>query len=255
MNFLISLFKRKLNSKAFPFDFLDIDIHNHILPGLDDGAKDHATCISLLAELNKLGFSKVIASPKTITQVYPNTSKTIQRSYLSITNSIDSNNRILPTFLNPTSLYALDGEFSNIRKSRDFLTINGIYVLVYFVESIPLTSKEAEIIELIYDGYTPILIQPERFFSYHDNFSYYESLVKRGCHLGLNLLSLQGVYGKSVQKMAIKLLNNKLYSFASTGIMNHSNIKDLMALSRNSKLMKKLLDYTFLNSTLLINNK
>jgi protein-tyrosine phosphatase len=250
INFLVKLFQRKLNFKAFPFDFLDVDIHNHILPGLDDGAKDHSSSISLLVELKKLGFSKVISSPKTITQKYPNTPKSILRRYSTLINSIDTTSRILPDLASPTSLYALDIDFSHIRQSGDLLATEDGYVLVYFVDSVALSTMEAEIFELIYAGYKPIIIHPERFLPYQNNIAYYESLVISGCLLGLNLLSFQGVYGKSVQKMAFKLLENNLYSFASSGVMEHSNISDLIALSNNSRLMKKLKKYPFLNSSL-----
>lgn len=250
MSFLVNLFRRKVASNASPFDFLDVDIHNHILPGLDDGAKDQASSISLLVELKKLGFSNVILSPKTVTQKYPNNSKSILRVYSSLINSIDTSNRILPNLETPSSLYALDIDFPHIRQSGDLLATKDGYVLVYFVDSIASSSMEAEIFELIYAGYKPIIIHPERFLPYQNNIAYYESLVISGCLLGLNLLSFQGVYGKSVQKMAFKLLENNLYSFASSGVMEHSNISDLIALSNNSRLMKKLKKYPFLNSSL-----
>ncbi|MHA8078939.1 CpsB/CapC family capsule biosynthesis tyrosine phosphatase [Aquirufa antheringensis] len=251
MSFLVNFFRRKVASKASPFDFLDVDIHNHVLPDLDDGAKDNATAISLLVELKKLGFSKVIASPKTVTQKYPNTPKSILRKYTALTNSIDTSSRILPNFCPPTSLYALDVDFPHIRKSGELLATTDNYVLVHFVDSVALSLMEAEIIELIYAGYKPILIHPERYISLHGNSPYFESLVRRGCHLGLSLLSLQGVYGRAVQKMAWKLMENQLYSFVGTGIKNQTHVKALQILASNHRMMKKLAEYPFLNAQLL----
>jgi tyrosine-protein phosphatase YwqE len=248
LNFLISLFKRKLNSKAFPFDFLDVDFHNHILPGLDDGAKDHSSSISLLVELKKLGFSKVISSPKTVTQKYPNTPKSILRRYSTLINSIDTTSRILPDLASPTSLYALDIDFPHIRQSGDLLTTEDGYVLVYFVDSVALSTMEAEIFELIYAGYKPVLIHPEKYISLHGNAPYFEALVNRGCHLSLSLLSLNEVYGKAVQKMAFKLLENQLYSFVGTGIKNQGHVKVLQNLASDRRIMKKLMEYPFENT-------
>jgi protein-tyrosine phosphatase len=250
LSFLVNLFQRKVASNASPFDFLDVDIHNHILPGLDDGSQDATASVSLLVELKKLGFNSVISSPKTINQRFPNTPKSILRSYSSFISTIDLSNRLLPDYKIPVSLYSLDSDFSFIRKSRELLATADNYVLVQYVDSVALSFMEAEIFELIYAGYKPIIIHPERFLPYQNNITYYESLVISGCLLGLNLLSFQGVYGKSVQKMAFKLLENNLYSFASSGVMEHSNISDLIALSNNSRLMKKLKKYPFLNSSL-----
>lgn len=251
MSFFVNFFRKKVTSKASPFDFLDVDIHNHVLPDLDDGAKDNATAISLLVELKKLGFSKVIASPKTVTQKYPNTPKSILRKYTALTNSIDTSSRILPNFCPPTSLYALDVDFPHIRKSGELLATTDNYVLVHFVDSVALSLMEAEIIELIYAGYKPILIHPERYISLHGNMAYFEALVSRGCYLSLSLLSLQELHGRAVQKMALKLLENHLYSFVGTGIKNQTHVKVLQNLASNHRMMKKLVEYPFLNAQLL----
>lgn len=250
MSFLVNLFRRKVASNASPFDFLDVDIHNHILPGLDDGSQDATLSITLLVELKKLGFNSVISSPKTINQQFPNTPKSILRRYASFISSIDLSNRLLPEYITPVSLYSLDSDFSFIRKSGELLATADNYVLVQFVDSLALSFMEAEIIELIYAGFKPILIHPERYISIHGNAPYFESLVSRGCNLGLSLLSLQGVYGNAVQKMAYKLLENHLYAFASTGIMHIGHIKDLNALANNTRLMNKIIEYPFLNNSL-----
>ncbi len=250
MSFLVNFFRKKVTSKASPFDFLEVDIHNQILPGLDDGSQDASLSISLLVELKKLGFNSVISSPKTINQRFPNTPKSILRSYSSFISTIDLSNRLLPDYIPPVSLYTLDSDFSFIRKSGELLATTDNYVLVQFVDSVALSFMEAEIVELIYAGYKPILIHPERYISLHGNSPYFESLVSRGCHLGLSLLSLQGVYGNAVQKMAYKLLENHLYAFAGTGIMHSGHIKDLKALADNTRLMNKIIDYPFLNNSL-----
>jgi protein-tyrosine phosphatase len=228
-----------------------VDIHNHILPGLDDGAKDHASSISLLVELKKLGFSNVISSPKTVTQKYPNTPKSILRSYSTLINSIDTASRILPVLASTTSLYALDVDFPHIRQNGDLLVTESGYVLVYFVDSVGLSVMEAEIFELIHAGYKPVVIHPERYISLHGNAPYFESLVSRGCYLSLSLLSLQATHGKAVQKMALKLLENQLYSFVGTGIKNQNHIKELHNLASKHRMMKKLREYSFLNTQLL----
>ena len=230
---------------------MDLDIHNHILPGLDDGAKDHSSFISLLIELKKLGFSKVISSPKTVTQKYPNTPNSILRRYSTLISSIDTTSCMLPDIASPTSLYALDIDFPHIRQRGDLLATEDGYVLVYFVDSSALSFMEAEIFELIYAGYKPILVHPERYISLHGNAPYFEALVSRGCYLSLSLLSLQEVHGKAVQKMAFRLLENQLYSFVGTGIKNQNHVKVLQKLASDRRIMKKLIEYPFLNAQLL----
>ena len=50
---------RELLSNGF------VDIHNHILPGIDDGAKNIEQSLELVKEMKNLGFSKIIATPHT----------------------------------------------------------------------------------------------------------------------------------------------------------------------------------------------
>ena len=58
-----------------------VDIHSHTLPSIDDGAKTIANTKFLLKSMIDLGFEKVITTPHTIAQLYPNTSEGIIESY------------------------------------------------------------------------------------------------------------------------------------------------------------------------------
>ena len=150
----------------------------------------------------------MIASPKTITQKYPNTPNSILRKNIILTNAIDKASRILPNFCPLTSLYALNLDFPHIRKSRDLLAIEEGFVLVNYTDLVTIPWMESEIIELIYSGYKPILIHPERYTSLHGDMSFFKALVSRGCFL--SLLSLQEVHGRACQKIELKLLENHL---------------------------------------------
>jgi hypothetical protein len=59
-------------------------MHNHVLPGIDDGAPDTQTSLLLLTSLYNLGFSKVIPTPHTYTALYPNTPDTIKEAFCSL---------------------------------------------------------------------------------------------------------------------------------------------------------------------------
>lgn len=251
IRFFVNFFQSRISPQILPFSFLKLDFHNHILPGLDDGIQDSDESVFLLTEFNKLGFTSVISSPKTEAVKYPNTPKAILRRYTAFSNAVDDSSRALPLLHPPVSLYALDAGFSYYRKSGDLLISSDGYVLVNFVDSVALSFMEAEIIELIYAGYKPVLVQPERYITLHGNISYFEALVSRGCSLGLSLLSIQGSHGKAIQKMAFKLLENELYSFACTGLSHASQLKYLKSLAKNARIMKKMQEYPFLNSSLI----
>ena len=63
---IFNLFKSKPTLKELiPKEF--VDIHSHVLPGIDDGAKNVEESLLLISEMKKLGFSKVICTP----HIYP----------------------------------------------------------------------------------------------------------------------------------------------------------------------------------------
>ena len=57
-----------------------IDIHSHVLPGIDDGAKNIEQSIKLIMKMKNLGFSKIIGPPHTYPGLYDNTSDSIKKS-------------------------------------------------------------------------------------------------------------------------------------------------------------------------------
>lgn len=66
------LFSRK-PAALKDFSILGTDIHNHVLPGLDDGAPSVKESLAMLEKWQELGYKKVIATPHVINALYPNT--------------------------------------------------------------------------------------------------------------------------------------------------------------------------------------
>ena len=65
-----------------------VDFHNHLLPGIDDGSKSIEQSQEMIKIYNDLGIEKVIASPHIFKDLYPNTPKTIRKSYNSLKPSL-----------------------------------------------------------------------------------------------------------------------------------------------------------------------
>ena len=71
---MFSFFKKKPSLfELLPSGF--VDIHSHVLPGLDDGSKNTTQSVELIQGMEKLGFSELIATPHTMTGVWENTSE------------------------------------------------------------------------------------------------------------------------------------------------------------------------------------
>lgn len=229
-------FKKKeipLN-EFFPKGF--VDIHSHLLPGIDDGAKDLNDSISLIKKMSEYGIKNFITTPHILGDVYPNTPKIIRKK-LKIVKDELINQGLKDIKITAAAEYMLDEHFLElIENDKEILTLKDNYVLVEMSYFSPPYNLYDILFQLQLKGYKPILAHPERYVTYHNNFNEYYKLKKSGCLFQLNLLSLTKNYGVGVLKTLEKLLKENLYDFTGSDVhhLNHlalfksiSNVKNL----------------------------
>lgn len=231
-------FKKKeipLN-EFFPEGF--VDLHSHLLPGIDDGAKNLDNSVELILKMYSYGIKNIITTPHVLGDVYPNSSKIIKEKLEEVQQELKKRN-INDVSIRAAAEYMMDEQFSKLLENEDILTLKDNYVLVemsYF--SAPINLYDI-IFEIQLKGYKPILAHPERYKFYHNDFQNYYKLKKAGCLFQLNLLSLTEQYGKGVQKITEKLLKEDLYDFVGTDT-HHNNHLELLKKIGNKKILEKL---------------
>lgn len=221
------LFLKKKNiplNEFFPEGF--VDIHSHLLPGIDDGAKDLNNSIALIQKMHSYGIKNFITTPHVLGDIYPNSSQIIKEKLNLVQNElvklgVDDIN------INAAAEYMLDEQFSKRLVNDDILTLKDNFILVemsYF--NAPFNLFEV-LFEIQLKGYKPILAHPERYIYYHNDIQNFYKLKKAGCLFQLNLLSLTPQYGKNVQKISSKLLQENMYDFVGTDT-HHQNHLELL---------------------------
>lgn len=237
---MFSLRKKKLKlSEFFPTDF--VDIHSHLLPGIDDGAKDMKDSLKLIKTMRSYGIKNFITTPHVLGDVYPNSSTTIL-SKLSEVNKALKEEGIEDVNIRAAAEYMLDEQFVELLKNDDILTLKDNYILVemsYF--SAPLNVYEI-LFEIQLKGYKPILAHPERYNYYHNDIDSYYKLKTAGCLFQLNLLSLSPHYGKNIQEITKKLIKLNLYDFVGTDTHhnNHLELWNTVGTAANKKSLEPL---------------
>ena len=73
----MGLFSRKKSGQLADFSLLKTDMHSHLIPGVDDGARDMETSLELIRGMQELGYSKIITTPHILWDMYKNTSEII----------------------------------------------------------------------------------------------------------------------------------------------------------------------------------
>jgi protein-tyrosine phosphatase len=216
------------SKKQFLRDMLEdfVDIHNHILPGIDDGAKSTKDSVNLINKMKELGVKQFIATPHIMQAFYPNTDETIGDAYHYLLEALDSHT-LSGITINPAAEYMMDENFETLIEDKNLFTLKGNYVLVEMSYFQPPINLEEIIFKIKMRGYLPVLAHPERYSFYHGNKGYYNKLKKQGCLFQLNLLSLCDHYGKNVEKTASHLIEQNLFDFVGTDAHNEKHVERL----------------------------
>ena len=237
---MFSFFQRKKIDYINALSFLKADMHNHLLPGIDDGSPDLETSLLLTEGMQELGFTNLTFTPHILSDVHPNTKSTIDDAFNILKPEIAQ--KFPELSLNFAAEYMLDFLFEDLLLQGNILCFGKEkYVLIemsYLVESPNLRQM---IFSLLTSGYQPILAHPERYNYLHQRFSFYETLVDAGCELQLNLLSLGGFYGPHVVKTAEKLIKTGLFSWVGTD-MHHTGHLDALQNLVTKKRFRQQLD-------------
>ena len=175
-----------------------IDIHSHILYGLDDGAQDRDTSLAMLALAAEHGTTDIVATPHS-----------------------DSHYAYQPALVDEQirELNALTGDRPRIHRGCDFhlsidnvqacardhtvYTINGLcYLMVEFAEFFVPPSTENILRQLSDIGIVPIITHPERNPVLRESTARLETWIESGCLLQVTAQSLTDRFGREAQTAA-----------------------------------------------------
>ena len=241
---MLSFFKKK----ALLYNFKDIgtDMHSHILPGIDDGAKNIEESIILIEKFKSLGYHKLIATPHIMGDYFRNSPKKILKALDLVRDELSRRN--INIEVTAAAEYYLDEFFEQNLQQDNVLTFSNY--LLFELSYVNEPNNLEETIQKIRDkGYAPILAHPERYGYFHQSTERYEEIKSWGCYLQLNTISLTGYYGKGVQKAASKLVSMGIIDFMGSDAHHLKHIQALEE-SLSLKSTEELLKSVTLNSTL-----
>lgn len=245
---MFSIFKKKVYPKT-DLSALGCDMHSHLLPGIDDGSPDIETSNKLIQGLVDLGYQKLITTPHIMWDLYKNDSRTIAAAY----QTLQQGPQKLALPIHTAAEYYLDDYFDKfLLNNTPLLTLKGKWVLVEFsFVTFPVNLKQT-LFNLQINGYQPILAHPERYLYFGDDKKKYDELHEAGCFFQINLLSLNGYYGKGPQELAEYLIKKKYVDLLGTDLHHDRHLHALQSTGQLNDQVKFILDNcSILNPTLL----
>ncbi|MBE9599514.1 tyrosine-protein phosphatase [Pedobacter sp. MC2016-24] len=237
---MFSFFKKKTHVDHV--EWLGVDMHSHLLPGIDDGAVDVGTSVSLIKGLSELGFHKFICTPHIFTELYPNTPESIDGA-LSLTTAALKKEGV-DIQIAAAAEYMIDETFK-IDEALMCMPNKHILIEMSYLSESP--QIEQVIFDLQIEGFTVILAHPERYNFYHKNEKRYHRFKDMKVLFQLNLLAVTGYYGKEVKMAAEYLLKKGFYDLSATDLHHDKHLEVLTDYTRSGLLHKSIGGYEFKN--------
>lgn len=204
-------------------------MHSHLLPGIDDGLQDMEETIAYIMSLREMGYQKLIFTPHIISDIYPNSPEIILGKLSEV--NLALRNEGIEFQVEAAAEYMVDLDMERtVTGGERLLTFGKNLILIEMSFVAPSPNMEQVIFQLRLKGLQPVIAHPERYNYYHQRIAAYERFIELGCLMQVNLLSLQGYYGKPVKATAEMLVKKRMVDLLGTD-MHHAKhmeaLKDL----------------------------
>lgn len=231
---MFSLFKKTADA-AGGLEGLYCDMHSHLIPGIDDGARDLESSIRLIRGLHALGYKQLITTPHINVDGFPNTPAIIREGLQTVREEL--RRQQIDVDLHAAAEYLIDDGFMTaLENGEPFMTLRENLLLVEFSFVVPAINVLEILFDLQVKGYKPVLAHPERYLYFAGTRGWYDRLRDAGCIFQLNLLSLIGYYGKGSQQLADYLIKKGYIDLLGTDLHHEKHL----AMLRTPALHKKV---------------
>jgi len=200
-----------------------VDLHNHSLPGVDDGAQTMEEALENIKYLKELGFKKIVLTSHYIENTRY-TADVLYRKKVLDNLKEQIKDWDIELYLG-NEVYLSDEEtISELLANNDITTLNGSkYILIEFPMHQRITYVDQIICALNAKGLIPIIAHPERYSYYWDHFDKLKELLEYKCYFQSNLESIVGRYGSNAKKQIKRLLKEDMVMVLATDLHNASH--------------------------------
>lgn len=217
---------KKKKEPEFNFSAIATDMHSHIIPGIDDGAKNLDNSLVLAKRFQNLGFKKLIATPHIMADYFRNTPETVYAGLDLLREGMLKSGINLE--VEAAAEYYLDETFESKIEKKQVLTFGRKNYLLFELSYINAPHNLFAVIEKILQaGYQPVLAHPERYPYFYGSLEYFQQIRAKGCLLQLNTISLTGYYGKGAKNIAEEMVDHYCVDFLGSD-MHHPRHADAL---------------------------
>ncbi len=192
-----------------------IDIHSHILPGLDDGARDMAVSLDMARMAVADGIVAMVCSPHILPTVYDNVGERIEAAVTDLRAALADAGIGLALY-SGADVHVSPDVLSGLKTGRVLAINRSRYLLLEPPHHIMPPRFESFIFDLMTSGYTPILTHPERLTWIEQRYDVIQKLAFSGMPMQITAGSLTGRFGRRPKFWAEKMLGEGLLDILAT---------------------------------------
>ena len=218
---------------------LHIDVHSHIVPGVDDGSSTLGESLELIERLVNMGYHGAVVTPHIHSEIYPNNRLTLVPAFEQLQQAVNAR---WPDFaLQLAAEYFLDEHFTDCIAADDLLHFHAVdelgqpvkCVLFEFGFHEPPMNHEQVIFDLQMAGYTGVLAHAERYPYWHRNPAEVQALADKGIWVTVNAASLAGAYGPEMYRVAHALLESGTAKMICSDAHGTRHMDSLQAIAKS----------------------
>lgn len=244
------IFRKKPEEIAsLDLSWLQVDMHSHLIPGIDDGSKSMEESLDLIKRLEGFGLRKIITTPHIMSEYYRNTPEIIGMGLEDLRKAVKSEGINLE--IEAAAEYYMDEIFlEKVKGGEQMLTFGDGYILV----ETGFINKPQMLLDIIFNlemaGYKPIFAHPERYQYLIADKKLQEELIDRKLLFQINLLSFTGFYSRQIKDFAESLLDRGVIALLGTDCHNARYLDMLETLPRYQKTYEKIQRLDLVNTRL-----
>ncbi len=210
-----------------------IDLHCHILPGLDDGAKNLEEAVEMAKIAEKEGIERIVATPHLFRENFLNEGLgIIEEKRKELSRALEAND-IHVELLSGAEVHIAHNLMEEIKKNRNYLVVNrSSYMFVEFPSRHVFSGYKELFFELMSESIIPVIAHPERNSVFVRNPSFLYDLVQMGSLAQANSGSLYGMYGREVEQAACRFLEMNLIHFIGSDGHNTNTLAPRLSEAR-----------------------
>ncbi|MDE5628971.1 MAG: hypothetical protein K2I69_05360 [Muribaculaceae bacterium] len=243
---MFNIFKKKPSTPAELC--FNVDIHCHIVPGVDDGSPDAAHSADLIERMQRWGIKRIIASPHVTQYTFENSSETIEPAMQQLQSELSARGNAIP--VGHSAEYRIDELFMERLEKNELMLLPDNFILIENSFMQEPWNLDQLVFDLQVRGFKPILAHPERYSYYNNKKERYGELHRAGLAFQINLLSLAGNYGKMERKIAEYLMSEGMVDFVGTDLhrTSHADAIDAYLLTQQARKDMDILSRTVRNN-------